>query len=523
MRALTSLIAAILVLSAKELPGQPIGEETSGYVHLQNGEEFQLATGELLARGREAFQAMWTIEEGGARPLTRGTGGPLANPLSPLVFPRNFNRISSMDSNGCSGCHNLPFAGGGGDFVTGVFVAGQRFDDITFDHSDGIPLSGAINEAGEYVTLPKVANYRATLGMFGSGYIEMLARQMTADLQAIRDATVPGTAAELRTKGISFGSLARAADGSWLVADVEGLPEQSLLTGGPLKPPSLIIHPFHQSGSVVSLRQFTNNAFNHHHGMQSEERFGYGIDADGDGLVNELTRADITAATVWQASLQVPGQVVPRDHEVEEAIIEGEDLFHRVGCAGCHLKELPLDDKGWIFTEPNPYNPPGNLQPGNAPTLEVDLSNPSLPGRRLQPRDGVVMVPAFTDLKLHDITSGPADPNREPLNINQPGGSPGFFASNSRFLTKKLWGAANERPYFHHGKYTTLREATLAHAGEAVGSRTQFEALSKSDQDRIIEFLKSLQVLPADTKFAVVDEIGRPRPNWPSNRQTNKK
>ena len=42
--------------------------------------------------------------------------------------------------------------------------------------------------------------------------------------------------------------------------------------------------------------------------------------------------------------------------------------------------------------------------------------------------DGVVNVPAYTDFKLRDITSGPGDPNREPLDMNQPAGTPGFFA-----------------------------------------------------------------------------------------------
>jgi CxxC motif-containing protein (DUF1111 family) len=125
------------------------------------------------------------------------------------------------------------------------------------------------------------------------------------------------------------------------------------------------------------------------------------------------------------------------------------------------------------------------------------------------------MVPAFTDLKLHDITSGPGDPNREALNINAPGGSPQFLGGNRRFLTKKLWGVANERPYFHHGKFTTLREAILAHAGEALASRTEFQGLTTLGQNSIIEFLKSLQVRPASIKFACVDENGKPRPNWP--------
>ena len=77
------------------------------------------------------------------------------------------------------------------------------------------------------VTLDTIANSRATTGMFGAGYIEMLARQMTADLRAIRDGLAPGAAAELVSKGVSFGSLARGADGSWDISAVEGLPAPS--------------------------------------------------------------------------------------------------------------------------------------------------------------------------------------------------------------------------------------------------------------------------------------------------------
>jgi hypothetical protein len=330
--------------------------------------------------------------------------------------------------------------------------------------------------------------------MFGSGFIEMLARQMTAEMQAIRDTTPLAGSNSLYTKGVSFGIISRDASGNWDVSQVEGLPAQSLVSSGPAKPPSLVIQPFHQSGSVVSLRQFTNNAFNHHHGIQSAERFGAGVDADGDGFVDELTRADITAVSVFQATLPVPQQVVPQDRAVRRAVRMGEKLFENVGCADCHVPALPLTDKGWIYTEPNPYNPPGNLQVGEAETYAIDLTSDGLPGRRPKPVNGTVWVRAFTDMKIHDISSGPGDPGEEAIDINQPGGSPGFFAGNRSFMTKKLWGAANERPYFHHGKFTTLRQATMAHDGEARDSREAFEALSDDEKDQIIEFLKSLQV-----------------------------
>jgi CxxC motif-containing protein (DUF1111 family) len=90
-------------------------------------------------------------------------------------------------------------------------------------------------------------------------------------------------------------------------------------------------------------------------------------------------------------------------------------------------------------------------------------------------------------------------------------GTERFFAGNRKFLTKRLWGAASEPPYFHHGKFTTLREAVLGHAGEALESREGFQALPPFEQDAVIEFLKSLRILPQGTPFLVVDENGNPR------------
>jgi hypothetical protein len=102
-----------------------------------------------------------------------------------LVFPRNFDRISSPEANSCQGCHNAPASGGGGDRVTEVFVLAQRFDHLTFDHNDGITLRGALDEFGKFVTLDNATNDRKTIGMNGSGFLEMVARQMTADLRRL--------------------------------------------------------------------------------------------------------------------------------------------------------------------------------------------------------------------------------------------------------------------------------------------------------------------------------------------------
>jgi hypothetical protein len=514
-----------------------LGAEVAIPVHLQDGEEFNTPVGQLIQYGARLFTAKFTVQEGAGRPLSKGTGAPLSDSSSPLVFPRNFDRLSGPDANACSGCHNSPLVGAGGDRVTEVFVLAQRFDHLTFDHDDTIAARDAVDESGKFVTLDNAANERKTIGMNGAGFIEMLARQMTAELRAERDAAPAGNSVQLKSKGISFGVLTHNGDGSWDVSRVRGLAAPSLTTSGTTQP-SLIIRPLHQAGNVISLRQFSNNAFNHHHGMQAEERFGRNTDADGDGFVNELTTADLTAVSLFQATLAVPGRVIPNDPAIEHANRRGEAVFNEIGCATCHAT-LPLTSEnnpglpgppGWIYFEPNPYNTatgpnsPNLLlgranYPVSAPALAVDLTSDRLPLPRLRARDGRVMVPAYTDLKLHDIsaTSDPrTDPECEPLDQNQPVGTAAFFAGNCKFITRKLWGFYNQGGAFmHHGKFTTAREAVEAHNGEALSQRQAYDALPADLQDDLIEFLKSLQVLPLNSRSLVVDENGNTK-RWAS-------
>lgn len=182
-------------------PASTIGSEVAIPKHLHDGEVFTTPLPNLLSYGSALFKANWTIQEGQGRPLLKGTGRGLADPSSPLVFPRNMNRFSGPDANSCAGCHNSPAPGGAGDIVSNVFVLGQRFDSVTFDPTDLIPTRGSLDERGRTTTASTFANSRATPGMFGAGYYEMLAREMTADLQAIASTLQPGRAVPLLTKG----------------------------------------------------------------------------------------------------------------------------------------------------------------------------------------------------------------------------------------------------------------------------------------------------------------------------------
>jgi hypothetical protein len=520
----TAAICVAVIACVATVLGQSstIGREVAVAHHLRDGEEFTIPIARLIAYGRNLFSANWTDQDGAGRPLSKGTGAALSDRARPLTGARAFNRISGPDANSCEGCHNSPYriAGGGGDVTTNVFQMAQRFDFVTFDRHDLTVTGGSVDELAHAVSLKTVGNPRSTPGLFGAGYLELLARQITRDLQRERDAMRPGESRALVSKGISFGTLVRSRDGRWDTRAVEGLPTASLLTRRGADKPTLVVQPWQQAGSAVSLREVTNTSFNQHHGIQTTERFGVNTDPDGDGIVNEMTRGDVTAATIFQATLPVPGRVIPNDPEVERAVLAGERVFSRIGCTTCHIPALALDEHGWIYSEPGPYNPSGNLRRTGARVLEVDLTDPALPQPRLHPsaeNPAVMLVPAYTDFKLHDITDSTDEEAKEPLDGNQPPGSPRFVAGNRKFLTRRLWDAANQPPYFHHGLFSTMRQAVLAHSGEALEERLMFQRLVRHDQDALIEFLKSLQVLPPGTTHLVVDDRYQPKarpPMW---------
>lgn len=464
-----------LAVGARPVPPVALGE---GPVIREHVNQKEIDAGHwpldaLLRKGRELFVASFNAFDGAGRPEATGDGTP--TPRAQRAFPDNFNRSSGPDSNTCVGCHNLPRAGGGGDNVANVFVLAQ------------------LNEFTQDISA-NTGNERNTMGMWGSGAIEMLAREMTADLQEIRKTAAQQAAAThvaitlpLVTKGISFGKITANPDDSLNTDAVEGVDKD------------LIIKPFHQKGVVVSVRQFTINAYNHHHGMQASERFGDGVDFDKDGVVDELTRGDITAATLFQAAMEIPGRVIPRHPVIEQAIQDGEGLFHKVGCTSCHLPAMTLNNP--IYSEPNPYNPPGNLQMEDvAQPFTFDLTRQGPLPRLERTADGKAIVRAYTDLKRHKM--GPLCDNEKLVQSGVP---------TDQFITKKLWGFYSEPPFMHNGRCTTITEAILIHGGEAQAARDAFAALSKGERDKVIEFLKSLQVLPAGSHSLTVDEEGDPR------------
>ncbi len=486
LRTIAAAIAVAVAAACSEGGGEAaptpvIGDEPAITRHIsqEDVEAGKYSTEELLQHGRDIFMASFNTLDGAGRPELTGDG----SARRARMMPDNFNRISGPDANSCMGCHNLPELGGGGDNVSNTFVLAQNNPFVDFD--------GDLDEGGPNQTLKTVGNERGTVGMFGSGFVELLAREMTLDLHAIRDDAMrqaresgqPVTA-NLETKGVSFGEITCMPDGSIDPSAVEGVNED------------LIIRPFSQKGSVVSLREFTNNATLHHHGITSNDRTGENRDPDFDQRVNELTVGDITALTLFQATLPAPVEVAPETEAEREAAALGRKLFHSVGCSVCHVPALPL--ASIEFTEPGPFNPrdplnsEDDLRPEDVTELvRVDLSKFTSGLKR--DKDGNYVIPLFSDLKRHDM--GPLLDNETlPQELQRQSPPLERLVPTEMWLTRKLWGFASEPPFLHHGRATLISEAIAAHGGEAEAARRSFQALSPYEQAALIEFLQTLRI-----------------------------
>lgn len=462
-------LAAAVLLSDAAATAQPWREAAIGEHVEQDAVSGSLdgnALGRLRAQGEALFIGRFTPADGVGRPLATQAIIPTKRKRAP---ENTFFRSAGLDANSCAGCHNLPVAGGAGDFVTNVFVS-EGFESADFDSLD-----------------PQFSNERGTNHLFGAGLVELLAREMTAELKAARRETLaearetasPVTA-RLQAKGVDFGAITANPDGMLDLTAVEGVDDD------------LVIRPFSQKGVMTSLRQFTINALNHHHGMQAVERFGLRWtgerDHDEDGVKDEILAGDVSALVAWQAGLKPPIEREPSNTEWRDAAARGSDLFDGMGCNTCHRRHLPLESLS--FTDPGPLDMAGTLRETEmeAPAVyDLDL----LDWAKTLPRNetGQIMVPLFGDLKRHTIADQEVSTLGNELLAQR-------FVERNVFMTAELWGVGSTDPYGHRNDLTTLDQVIRAHGGEARAARERYVTASEADRSALIAFLKTLVIEP---------------------------
>ena len=420
---------------------------------------------ELIAAGDHLFNARFTTLDGVGRPMATQS----IIPTKSRRAPRNrFSRTAGLDANACASCHNVPLIGGAGDFTANVFVS-EGFQHSDFDTTD-----------------PQFSNERNTNHLFGAGLVELLAREMTRDLQAQRAHALieaRGTGKQLsvalQTKGVTFGKLIVMPDGRVDPDGIEGVDHD------------LVIRPFSHKGVMTSLRQFTINALNHHHGMQAVERFGPRwtgqTDHDEDGIEHEISTGDVSALVAWQASLAPPLQKIPEDVTWQSAASAGQSHFNDAGCADCHRSYLPLESLD--FADPGPLDAAGTLRTGEDNDAIYALQLLDWSGQLERDNKGHIMVPLFGDLKRHVIADQQLSVLGNELLSQR-------FVERNVFMTTELWGVAATAPYGHRGDLTTLSEVIEAHGGAARDSRNAWQAMSVDEKSQLIAWLKTLVIEP---------------------------
>ena len=191
----------------------------------------------------------------------------------------------------------------------------------------------------------------------------------------------------------------------------------------------------------TSLRQFTINALNIHHGMEASERFGVRWTGTHDfaesGVPDAITPGDVSALVAFQATLPPPTVKTDLPADWRAAAAEGAKQFDAIGCPSCHVKTLPL--KSMVFTDPAPYDMAGTLRSGEVKTpITIDLATLPFAKTLKKNDDGEWLIPLMSDLKRHLIVDEQVNALGNELQAQR-------FVERDVFLTTRLWGVRLDR------------------------------------------------------------------------------
>lgn len=472
-------------------------------------------------------------------------GGRLTLPAFPAINNKEaegnkyFLRVNGLDSQTCVECHfivnnstvpaKFGVGGVGGAAATAFPIATKFLPTTQTDKS-----IDAADYNGRVINPPFV---------FGSGGVELLAKEMTENLQQqLRDASnppIPGKLIRLKTHTIDFGSVSWEKVGeNHIVSDIpetqtncdamdkktkkmasldhfiaisptpklyawagsreygslSALKKSKKMAKHAGEMPGLeldtsklkgvggdlVVKPFGRKGNNVTTRDFDCGALRFHMGMEPVEIVGKDVDHDGDGIKNEITISELSALAIFNTTTPRPHQDVYKG--------KGRKVFKDIGCSECHVPVMKTERH--ILPYQQPEQPQQPFSEDNK-YYEVDLIN-SAANFEVDPNNSNgMLVKLFSDLKLHDMGHG----LQESLASAKP-------EANRTFITARLWGVADTAPYLHDGRATTLTEAIEWHGGDGLAAKNKFVALSDSHKIHLLEYLRSLRTpLPEDLEI----------------------
>jgi CxxC motif-containing protein (DUF1111 family) len=256
--------------------------------------------------------------------------------------------------------------------------------------------------------------------------------------------------------------LAEAVSENALRANLEASRSADLGIAGTfnVSPSDGTISRFGRKGQDKSLLMFASEAYNVEIGVTSElfpeERHAErgcafnGTPEDRTDPARTGTTSEVSSDIVnFAIAIRLSAPPVPAlPPEVTRASVDnGRTVFENIGCANCHT-----------------------------PTLVTATSNLDRALSRLA-------FHPFSDFALHHMGAGLAD------------GIVQILAGPDQFRTTPLWGLGQRLFFLHDGRTSDLVEAIEAHASrgsEANVVITSFEVLSTTDQQDLVNFLRSL-------------------------------
>jgi hypothetical protein len=422
------------------------------------------------------------------------------------LFQRKFTHLQGQGPNEGDGAGNID---------TDIAIGAGLSDSCALCH--GRPR-GSAGSGGNVVTRP---DSRDAPHLFGLGLKEMLADEMTSELRSIRDNAVAaakrlhGTVTlSLVAKGIRFGRITAHGDGSVDTAEVEGVD------------PDLRVKPFFAEGSTISMREFIVGAFHNEMGLETNDPDLAAASAGGrvvtpsgmvlDGSKDKISappapdaltgKFEIDPALVDHMEFYLLNYFKPAVLKQDEATERGLRVFHRIGCASCHVQNLQIEHDRRVADVETASDPVhgifNSLFATATPLVHVMDDGSGLPPKQLPQGGPFLVMNIFTDFKRHD------------LGVN-------FYERNydgtlqTKFLTRPLWGVASTGPYGHDGRSMTVDDVILRHGGESQASRDRYARLPTPESEALLKFLNTLALFPPDDTASNLDPGNPATPNFP--------
>jgi CxxC motif-containing protein (DUF1111 family) len=220
------------------------------------------------------------------------------------------------------------------------------------------------------------------------------------------------------------------------------------------KPGETRIGRFGWKGQQASLVSFSADAYLNEMGitspLQPDENTSNGNRVEDDRILDD-EGADVELFALFMRSLKAP----PRNPELANTpeANAGSTIFNQIGCGVCHTRSIVTPEPG------TPIN-------GGALLVARALGN-----KRIHP---------FGDFLLHDIATGDG--------IVQNGGA----STRNKIRTAPLWGLHARTRFMHDFQSHSIDDAIQRHGNQAEDARRAFEGLSRTDQRRLLTFLRSL-------------------------------